>query len=273
MLFKLRVKRILQTDLTPLNLLLETNKKILDVGCGTGVLSFHLKQSNNMLNIMAIDNDSYQIEFAKKIRHMLNIEVNFILDNIYNLKKYKIRFDSSISLSTIHFCEIDSFINIQRDILEKNGNIIILDIRKPQKTFSRTEREFELWLELLNKSLYKDCCKVMTNKYNVSEITNSLEKNEFKNIYIVEFKSKTVKIDLNYINESLDYIDMLKRFELFKIDNIIKMINKETIKKEYVEELKAIIDNRYNKIKHDFLMNDINLNDYKGDLIEIFAKK
>ena len=51
------------------------------------------------------------------------------------------------------------------------------------------------------------------------------------------------------------------------------MINKETIKKKYVEELKAIIDNRYNKIKHDFLMNDINLNDYKGDLIEIFAKK
>lgn len=57
------------------------------------------------------------------------------------------------------------------------------------------------------------------------------------------------------------------------IANIIKMINKETIKKKYVEELKAIIDNRYNKIKHDFLMNDINLNDYKGDLIEIFAKK
>ena len=164
-------------------------------------------------------------------------------------------------------------VNIQRDILKKNGNIIILDIRKPQKTFSRTDREFELWLELLNKSLYKNCCKVMTNKYNVSEITNSLEKNKFRNIHIVEFKSKTVKFDLNYINESLDYIDMLKRFELFKIESIIKMINKGTVKEGYVEELKAIIDNRYNKIKHDFLVDNINLNEYKGDLIGIFAKK
>ena len=188
-----------------------------------------------------------------------------------NLRKYKIRFDSSLSLSTINFCEIDSFVNIQRDILKKNGNIIILDIRKPQKTFSRTDREFELWLELLNKSLYKNCCKGMTNKYNVSEITNSLEKNKFRNIHIVEFKSKTVKFDLNYINESLDYIDMLKRFELFKIESIIKMINKGTVKEGYV--VKAIIDNRYNKIKHDFLVDNINLNEYKGDLIGIFAKK
>ena len=111
----------------------------------------------------------------------------------------------------------------------------------------------------------------MTNKYNVSEITNSLEKNKFRNIHIVEFKSKTVKFDLNYINESLDYIDILKRFELFKIESIIKMINKGTVKEGYV--VKAIIDNRYNKIKHDFLVDNINLNEYKGDLIGIFAKK
>ena len=66
---------------------------------------------------------------------------------------------------------------------------------------------------------------------------------------------------------------MLKRFELFKIESIIKMINKGTVKEGYVEELKAIIDNRYNKIKHDFLVDNINLNEYKGDLIGIFAKK
>lgn len=51
------------------------------------------------------------------------------------------------------------------------------------------------------------------------------------------------------------------------------MINKGTVKEGYVEELKAIIDNRYNKIKHDFLVDNINLNEYKGDLIGIFAKK
>jgi 2-polyprenyl-3-methyl-5-hydroxy-6-metoxy-1,4-benzoquinol methylase len=100
------------------------NKNILDFGCGTGVLSYHLSKSG--YSMTAIDLDmSPKNQLSEYITYPDNI--NFIEGDILKLNFDK-KFDSIIALDVLEHIPLEVlpvFLKRFDDLLSPNGKIII----------------------------------------------------------------------------------------------------------------------------------------------------
>ncbi|MBN1969100.1 MAG: methyltransferase domain-containing protein [Candidatus Delongbacteria bacterium] len=102
-------------------------KKILEVGCGNGVLSFYLEKKG--FNVVGIDISPEAIKWAKKIKYENNYNSSFYIANIlddelFGDEKYDLIIDSYC-----YHCIIgddrDKFISNIKKLLKQNGFFII----------------------------------------------------------------------------------------------------------------------------------------------------
>ena len=75
------------------------NKKILDLGCGGGILSESLAEEG--AELIAIDQSKKLINEAKKRAKLKNFKINYQCKSIENLKEKKMKFDIIICLEVI----------------------------------------------------------------------------------------------------------------------------------------------------------------------------
>lgn len=80
-----------------------SNKKILDLGCGTGRFSF-LFEKKNPLSVVGVDISEQMISIAKQKALSNGSNVKFIKDDISNSDIYtKDKFDFMFSSTTFHY--------------------------------------------------------------------------------------------------------------------------------------------------------------------------
>ena len=100
------------------------DKKILDFGCGTGVLSYQFSQSN--YSVTAIDLD---LSPKKRLSKLINFpeNIDFIEGNILEIK-FPEKFDVIIALDVLEHIplnELPVYLELFSNLLCKNGQILI----------------------------------------------------------------------------------------------------------------------------------------------------
>lgn len=113
-----------------------TNKKIIETGCGTGILSTYLASLG--YNSTGIDIDDQILELAETISKNYNAESkpNFINKSIFELNYYNKEFDVAFSNGVLeHFNDKEILSTLEQQI--KIANVVIFGI--PTQYFNKNE--------------------------------------------------------------------------------------------------------------------------------------
>ena len=106
-----------------------SKKKVLDLGCGGGILSESLAEKGAI--VTAYDTSKSLIEVAKKRATVKNFKINYQVGEISSLKKKRNKFDIIISLEVIeHVADYKIFLEGIFSCLNKNGIVIISTINR-----------------------------------------------------------------------------------------------------------------------------------------------
>lgn len=167
------------------NLLEERNKKALEFGCGTGVISLNLK--DHFKEITLIDNSKEMINVANNKIELLNIDnIKCICCELINSnisEKYDVIYSS---MALHHVVEIDKLIKRFNDLLNKEGKICIVDLNEDDGSFHKEEKDFNGY-----------------NGFSQEWLKNILYKNGFKNIKSYTFYKDIKEVDKEKVEYSL----------------------------------------------------------------------
>jgi len=103
-----------------------TGKKILDIGCGTGIFTF-LLEGYNPLKITGLDISESMLSIAKQKAEQRNSKATFIVgDASYTDQYVNEKFDLIFSSTTSHYIEnLDKLFESMKKCMEDNGHIIL----------------------------------------------------------------------------------------------------------------------------------------------------
>lgn len=116
---------------------LKDNAKILDYGCGTGLVAFSLSNVTN--EVVGMDNSAGMVEqFNKKALELNFSNIKAIKHNIENEDLPQNEFDLiTISMSLHHIKDTNMFIKKAYNALTTNGYLVINDLDKEDGTFHK----------------------------------------------------------------------------------------------------------------------------------------
>ena len=101
---------------------------ILDVGCGDGSLINYLNNSNR--NLTGIDISKKCINKANNYNKK-NDNIKFICTSFEDFDSKKLLYDGIIFCATLHHMDMEKALIKSKNLLEKNGIIVIVGLSKP----------------------------------------------------------------------------------------------------------------------------------------------
>ena len=176
-------------------------KKILDIGCGIGILSEKLAIHGGF--VTAIDKSKQLIDIAKRNSVKKNLSINYInKDFKIFIKENKEEFDIIILMELIeHLDNKSEIINIFNNISHKNTHLILSSLCKNIKTY----KNIIFYAEYIFNKLVKGT-HLYDQFINIYELEKLINKNfsieEIKNInYDPLFNSAQIfgSANINYI--------------------------------------------------------------------------
>jgi len=116
---------------------LKSDAKILDYGCGTGLVAFSLSSETN--DVIGMDNSTGMVEqFNKKTKELNYSNIKAIKHNISQDDLPQNEFDLiTISMTLHHIENIKMFITKSFESLKENGFLCINDLDKEDGTFHK----------------------------------------------------------------------------------------------------------------------------------------
>jgi len=100
--------------------------KVLDVGCGTGVLTFKMALKDEVELVVGIDKSLEVIEFCNRLGNRVTKKAKFAQGNFLEMSLDE-KFDSVVFSYTLHDFEPDPFLERAFRVLEEGGRIIVGD--------------------------------------------------------------------------------------------------------------------------------------------------
>lgn len=157
-----------------------TNKKVLDLGCGTGILS--LKLSPFAKEVHACDISEMMVkDFKSRVTEQKIKNIKILKTDAHNMEYSKNYFDTIISVLTFHhFSDIDKVMENIRRILKQFGELIIVDIiTSPNEEESLLHNSCEKIRDFSHKKFFS-----------YKELKNLLKENGFGDLVIERFEVK-----------------------------------------------------------------------------------
>lgn len=158
-----------------------SNKRVLDIACGSGRGSFLLAEKGKAKSVIGCDLDSKTIKYAS-IRNK-HPKVNFIVANAETYSD-NMQYDIITSFETIeHFQNVEIFLLNIKKLLAKDGCFFVstpissVGINtQPYNKFHNTEWGFRTFQELITKHFKIDEIFVQLYPYKFSKIEKAINK-------------------------------------------------------------------------------------------------
>ena len=246
--------------------------KILELGCGTGILSYKLSNWYQNAIITGIDRDSNFVKFCKE-KYANNKRIQFIETDVESLFFEKESFDVTISHTVSEHIDPKIFFSEQYRVLKNKGICLMLSSRTKNSiniidniTNSYSEFEKRMWEKA--KRYYE----IIHEKYPVCQFPRSeqeypilMEEHGFKNIstdYIAinltPDNNRTENIGKSIIEDNyrstLEQIDFLKEI----IPDYNKVFTKTEIK-QWKNEITKKYNERLNKFEKEEKLWEVNV--------------
>ena len=175
--------------------------KILDVGCGGGLLCEPLSRLGG--DITGIDVAQVSIKVAKEHAKQSKLKINYIHNDIETLSKRKNKFDVVLVMEVVeHVKDVEKFIQSASKCLRKGGLLFVATINRTIKSYLNAiiGAEYILrWLDIgthsWNKFLKPSEINTIANNSNLSLIRSD----GFKYNLINDQWSLTRNLDINYV--------------------------------------------------------------------------
>lgn len=122
----------------------EVEGRVLDVGCGLGILTFRMASKDEVKKAVGIDSSCELIEFCNRLRSRIMEKAEFLCSDFLSVDIDE-KFDCIVFLYTLHDYEPEVFLEKALKILENGGKIIIGDfdvkgLGKKVKAFAQENR-------------------------------------------------------------------------------------------------------------------------------------
>ena len=136
-----RARRI--SDEIKKRVLFEPNNKVLEFGCGTGLISMNLV--DGIQQITCVDNSEGMLSILKnKIDKELKEEKFIVENDLFSENINKESFDGIYSSMALHHVKDIEKIGVQfNNLLKTNGKLCIVDLMPDDGTFHRNEPDFD----------------------------------------------------------------------------------------------------------------------------------
>jgi ubiquinone/menaquinone biosynthesis C-methylase UbiE len=120
-----------------------SDKKILDVGSGTGTMSIMIKQAFPPAQVVGLDGDPQILEMARSKARKLGIEIQFEHGMSFDLPYPDESFDVVLTSMMLHHLTRDDKQNTAREmyrVLRTGGQLFGADFAAPRSTFGKAIR-------------------------------------------------------------------------------------------------------------------------------------
>jgi len=119
----------------------EVGGKVLDAGCGLGILTFRMALKDEVKKAVGIDSSCGLINFCNRLRNRITEKAEFLCDDFLEVE-FEEKFDCVVFLYTLHDYDPEPFLEKALKILRHEGRIIIGDfdikgLRKKVKAFAQ----------------------------------------------------------------------------------------------------------------------------------------
>lgn len=237
---------------------IKSGMKVLEVGCGTGLLSHKIKKYYPTCNITGVDLDTCNIEYANKKSQELNLQCNFLCGDVADLPFEDNSFDLCFSHTVSQYCEPVKFTSEQYRVLKPGGKIVLLSVlNNNQKELwvpDENCEEIELFGKLWDEAMKNENSKVKTYESNAVSFCNYFYKQGFKNIItdtfsLVFYAPDSADLD---IESAVKQINGNRMFELSSIKSAHNMAPNALTDKEY-NSMIDMVNRRFDKKIEQFI--------------------
>ncbi|MFW5888006.1 MAG: class I SAM-dependent methyltransferase [Bacteriovoracia bacterium] len=216
---------LLSSELSPQDIAMQAGQKILDAGCGTGLLSRFLKENNSNIDfsVDAIDLSDIQLAYGKmqiKGRPLYN-GINFQKKSLLDVEKNK--YDKVFCRFVFqHLLNPQEVADALKQSLKPGGQLIIIDMDGVINGLKTSNTNLLKQLKIIEENTNFDC---EVGK----KITNYLEISGFKNISVdttkISFSDNMERVHEAWLYHQRFYHskDMLEK--LFSTEETMEFIN------------------------------------------------
>ncbi len=186
-------------DLTNSNPL--KNLKILDIGCGGGLLCEPLKRLG--ADIVGVDAGEKNIAVAKIHAKKSGLEIDYRNQDVEELAKTDEKFDVVLAMEVIeHVADIEKFLAAAKDCLRSDGLLFVATLNRTAKSYLSAIIGAEYILRWLPRGTHDWKKFLKPSKINKIAEKNNLRLSELSgfsyNIIKDEWK-KSSNVDINYV--------------------------------------------------------------------------
>ena len=245
---------------------LERGTTIIDVGCGPGSLSRKIASwLDYNSKVIGVEMDKNFIKYAIKMAEREGLRnIEYMEGDALNLPFEDNSVDSCYSSEVIQFLNPDKFLTEQKRICKPGASVAVMNTIPTARYHShkslvpeKSKREMDLWEMVLKPGEEKfEELDLLKHKMEPKDYPRLFQKLGFRNIEVNALNMFYAIDDArNSLDKKIEIMEADRQSDLELIE-IGQNCSEKNIPNEIMEELKTLIEARYNERKKKIFCND-----------------